>query len=261
METGIPTLLTSGTLSAAGDFSAFKRASGLDKIFRNFLLETTQPSPYNYRDNCLLYLSDKVPYPKRSSKTYIKALTDEVERLIYTAYGHTAVLFTSYSVMGNVFSRLEKRGLPFPLFKLERSTSNAIEDFKKSGNGILFASGALWEGIDIPGDTLSMLIIAKLPFASPDRISEYEQTLYPSFHDYLNNVIAPEMLVKLKQGFGRLIRAVDDTGVVAILDIRAHFCGAYFERIIKALPNCRTTDCLNDVEVFLQTVKELGYFR
>ena len=82
-------------------------------------------------------------------------------------------------------------------------------------------------GIDIPGDTLSMLIIAKLPFAQPDRISEYEQNLYPSFHEYLDKVIIPEMLVKLKQGFGRLIRTMSDTGIVAILDSRAYFGEVY----------------------------------
>jgi ATP-dependent DNA helicase DinG len=258
---GVPSFLTSGTLSAAGDFSAFKRKVGMLKINPHQLMEITHPSPYNYRKNCLLYLSRKVPYPKQSSKTYIDALTDEIERLIIAAHGHTAILFTSYNVMGRVFSKLQKRKLPFPLFKLERSTSNAIEQFKQSSNGVLFASGALWEGIDIPGDTLSMLIIAKLPFASPSRISEYEQTQYPSFYEYLNNVITPEMLVKLKQGFGRLIRTVNDTGVVAILDIRAHFSGAYHERVINSLPNCHITESINEIEGFIQTVKPHEYFK
>jgi len=255
---GVPAFLTSGTLSAAGDFSAFKRSTGADQIER--LVETVLSSPYDFKKNCLLYLSRNVPYPKQRDKSYIEALTDEVERLILTAHGHSAVLFTSYNVMGRVYRKLQKRGLPFPLFKLERSTSSAIEQFKESRNGVLFATGALWEGIDVPGDTLSMLIIAKLPFAAPDRISEYEQTLYSSFIQYLDSVITPEMLVKLKQGFGRLIRTMTDTGVVAILDIRAYFDGAYHVRIVEALPTCRITDSINDVGGFFEEMKPEEYF-
>jgi ATP-dependent DNA helicase DinG len=257
---GVPTLLTSGTLSAGGDFSAFKRATGIAKINSNRLAETTQPSPYNYHKNCLLYLSNKVPHPKQSNKTYINALTDEIERLIRAAHGHTAVLFTSYNVMGRVYSKLQKRGLPFPLFKLERSTSNAIDRFKQSGNGVLFASGAMWEGIDRPGDALSMLIIVKLPFSVPDEINEYEQTLYPNFKAYLDCVLTPEMLVKLKQGFGRLIRTMTDTGCVAILDIRAFIGEAYYDRIINILPKCHVTTNISEVVSFFTTIKSLEYF-
>ena len=261
---GVPAFLTSGTLSAssgisgAGDFSAFKRSVGIKDSYR--VIETVQPSPYDYRNNCLLYLSENVPFPKQSSKAYIEALTDEVERLIRAAHGHTAVLFTSYNVMGRVYSRLQKRGLPFPLFKLEKSTSNAIDRFKESGNGVLFASGALWEGIDIPGDALSMLIIVKLPFAVPDRISEYEQTHYSSFKEYLDCVLIPEMLVRLKQGFGRLIRAETDIGVVAILDCRVNSSGAYRDHALDALPECYVTGDIAYVEGFIKAKKPVEYF-
>ena len=88
------------------------------------------------------------------------------------------MLFTSYDTMGRVHAALSARNLPFPLMRLERGSSTAIEKFKQSRNGVLFASGALWEGIDIPGDALSLLIIVKLPFQVPDPIGEYEQTLY-----------------------------------------------------------------------------------
>ena len=214
----------------------------------------------------MLYLSNKVPYPKQGNKEYINALTDEIERLIRAAHGHTAVLFTSYNVMGRVYKNLEKRKLPFPLFKLERSTSNAIDRFKESGNagtsgaGVLFAAGTLWEGIDIPGDALSMLIIVKLPFAAPDRVSEYEQTQYPDFHAYLESVLKPEMFVKLKQGAGRLLRLETDTGVLAILDIRAYFGGAYHDEMIDVLPPCKVTDKIEDTERFLREVKDDDYF-
>jgi Rad3-related DNA helicase len=257
---GISTILTSGTLSASGDFGRAKQTLGLTKLGPR-VTEISKQSPYNYRDNCLLYMPEKFPFPDPKSEWYLAAVTDEIEKLIRTSNGHTAVLFTGYSVMGTVYKRLEQRGLPFPMFKLEKSTSNAIERFKQSGNGVLFASGALWEGIDIPGDALSMLIVVKLPFAVPDALGEYERTQYPNFAEYFENVIIPDMLVKFKQGFGRLIRTEIDTGVVALFDCRAFENNAYYAPILSAIPDVRVTQNINDVETHLQTVKPIEYWQ
>lgn len=131
---------------------------------------------------------------------------DSLERLIIAAHGHTAVLFTSYRVMEQVFALLQRRGLPYPLFLLARGGLGTIERFRQSGHGVLFASGSMWEGIDLPGDILSLLVMVKLPFAVPDPIGEHQRSLFESATDYKNAVVIPEMLVKLKQGFGRLIR-------------------------------------------------------
>ena len=125
---------------------------------------------------------------------------------------------------------------------------------------MLFASGALWEGIDIPGDALSMLIIVKLPFAVPDPIGEYEQTLYKDMFEYKSRVVVPEMLIKLKQGFGRLIRTETDTGVVAILDNRANSRGAYRGRVLAALPECRVVSSVAAVNRFIHEKKPIEYF-
>ncbi len=171
---GVPMILTSGTLSASGDFTRIKHSLGLDRIDARKLSTTSLPSPFNYKKNLLLYISNKVPFPDQNNKGYIAAVADEVERLVRASHGHAAVLFTSYNAMGKVYAVLEKRGLQFPLFKMARQDTNALERFKQSGNGILFAAGAMWEGIDIPGDALSMLIIVKLPFAAPDPIGDYE---------------------------------------------------------------------------------------
>jgi|GEM_PF-85739 len=256
----IPTVLTSGTLSASRDFTHTKRTLGLDRL-RTRLSETSKPSPFNHRENALLYISENTPFPNNKSADYLTSITNEIEQLIRAAHGHTAVLFTSYDAMGRVFAELSKRKLPFPLLKLERSTSNAIEQFKSSGNGVLFASGALWEGIDIPGDALSMLIIVRLPFAVPDPISEYEQTLYASMQEYKRCVIVPEMLIKLKQGFGRLIRTEKDSGAVAILDCRVNKSGLYRNCVLNALPDCRVTDSISDVKHFITSKKAPDYFK
>jgi ATP-dependent DNA helicase DinG len=256
---GIPTVLTSGTLSAGGDFSHTKRTLGLDML-KNRITETSKPSPFNHRDNAMLYISESMPFPDGKNKGYISAITDEIERLIRASHGHAAVLFTSYDTMGRVHAALYARNLPFPLMRLERGSSAAIEKFKQTKCAVLFASGSLWEGIDIPGDALSMLIIVKLPFQVPDPIGEYEQTLYKDMFEYKTRVVVPEMLLKLKQGFGRLIRTEKDTGCVAILDSRVNSNGAYRECVLDALPDCRVTDNMDDVVRFYDDMKPPEYF-
>jgi len=256
---GIPTVLTSGTLSANGDFSHIKRTLGLDRVTRN-LIETSKPSPFDFKENALLYISETVPFPDQRGKDYILSVANEVEELIRASHGHAAVLFTSYKVMDMVCEHLAKRDLPFPMFRLNKGGIKEIERFKKSGNGILFAAGALWEGIDIPGDALSMLIIVKLPFAVPDPISEYEQTLYSDMDEYKEKVIVPEMIIKLKQGFGRLIRTETDTGAVAILDSRVSNKGSYRDRVLNALPGCDVTFEIGAVKDFISAKKTPEYF-
>jgi ATP-dependent DNA helicase DinG len=160
--------------------------------------------------------------------------------------------------MDMVWEHIAERGLPFPLFRLDKGGVREIERFKQSNGGVLFASGALWEGIDIPGDALSMLIIVKLPFAVPDPIGLYEQSLYKDMGEYIHKVIVPEMLIKLKQGFGRLIRAESDTGVVAILDSRVNTL--YRMPVLKTLPECRITSSIEETERFIKEKKSPAYY-
>ena len=181
--------------------------------------------------------------------------------MVIASHGHAAVLFTSYNMMGQVHAILKGRRLPFPLFRLERGGTHAIEQFKRSGNGVLLASGALWEGIDIPGDMLSMLIIVKLPFAVPDPIGDYERSRCKSMDEYKRRAVIPDMLIKLMQGFGRLVRTEQDTGVVAILDSRANMHGAYRRWILSALPRCKVTDSILVITSFMLEKKETVYFK
>jgi ATP-dependent DNA helicase DinG len=255
-----PIVLTSGTLSVSGSFEHIKRKAGLDRVLARRLRETTKPSPFDYQKNALLYLSEDVPFPDNGNEEYLAAVADEACRLIHAACGHAALLFTSYKAMDRVYERVVAMGLPYPLFRLDRGGALAIERFRRSIGGVLFASGALWEGIDIPGDVLSLLVIVRLPFAIPDPVSEWERTLYRDFDDYKAKVIVPEMLIRLKQGFGRLIRGEADTGVVAILDSRAGVGGAYRKRVLAALPPCGVTSDIADVERFIQSKKGPGYF-
>jgi len=257
---GTPFILTSGTLSASGDFARTRQTLGIDKMNIHLVRDVSMPSPFDYKKNVLLFLSENTPFPDQKDKGYIAAVTDEVERLIRASYGHAAVLFTSYNMMGLVHSALCHRSLPYPLFRMGRRDTAALEQFKASGNGVLFASGALWEGIDIPGDALSMLIIVKLPFAAPDPIGDYERSLFGSMEAYKTRALVPDMLVKLKQGFGRLIRTEADTGVCTILDCRANGSGAYHRLVLNALPSCRVTSSILEVGRFIQETKPDSYF-
>lgn len=250
-------------MSNQGDFTRVKTALGIAKLQDYRIREISEPSPFDYFNNALLYISENkyIPFPNGKDPNYILAIANEIEELLNASHGHGAILFTSYKVMDMVWEHLAERALPYPMFRMEKGSTQELDNYKKSGNGVLFASGSMWEGIDIPGDILSMLIVVKLPFAIPDPISEYEQSLYKDIKTYKQQVIIPEMLIKLKQGFGRLIRTEQDSGCVAILDSRCNKIGLYRESVIGALPNCYVTEDIEDIETMMKAKKPREYFK
>ena len=248
-----PTILTSGTLTAAGDFDHTEQLLGLAAYapLRHFRAE----SPFNYRKKCLLY----IPARRAAAVPENQYLADQIVRLTAACHGHALVLFTSYRQMRNVYDALGGR-LMFPVFQAGRGQNRSIQQFKQSGNGVLFAAGSCWEGIDFPGDMVSLLIIAKLPFPIPDPVSDHERRQYPNLRDYINAEIIPEMQKKLRQGFGRAIRTEQDSCVVAILDERAGIGGKYHDAALAALPSCPTTEKIEDVQQFIREQKRPDYF-
>ena len=248
-----PTILTSGTLTAAGDFDHTEQLLGLAAYapLRHFRAE----SPFNYRKKCLLY----IPARRAAAVPENQYLADQIVRLTVACHGHALVLFTSYRQMRNVYDALGGR-LTFPVFQAGRGQNRSIQQFKQSGNGVLFAAGSCWEGIDFPGDMVSLLIIAKLPFPIPDPVSNYERQQYPNLRDYISAEVIPEMQKKLRQGFGRAIRTEQDSCVVAILDERAGIGGKYHDAALAALPTCPTTEKIEDVQQFIREQKHPDYF-
>ena len=248
-----PTILTSGTLTAAGDFDHTEQLLGLAAYapLRHFRAE----SPFNYRKKCLLY----IPARRAAAVPENQYLADKIVQLVSTCHGHALVLFTSYRQMRNVYDALGGR-LMFPVFQAGRGQNRSIQQFKQSGNGVLFAAGSCWEGIDFPSDMVSLLIIAKLPFPIPDPVSDYERRQYPNLRDYINAEIIPEMQKKLRQGFGRAIRTEQDSCVVAILDERAGIGGKYHDAALAALPTCPITEKIEDVQQFIREQKRPDYF-
>ncbi len=253
-------VLTSGILSVNGDFGLIKSKLGMDYMYSDKIAETSKKSPFDYKQNALIYIPEYIPFPNVKREGYIKAVTNEIDRLLKATYGHSLVLFTSYRLMEIVFNNISKNKYDYPFFIMGRGRIDALYDFKISGNGVLFASDAAGEGVDIVGDTLSNLIIVKLPFAVPDPISKYEQSVMGGLDNYLKNVNTPNMIIKLKQYVGRLIRSEYDTGVVAILDSRVNSVGKYRNIVLESLFDAEVTNNITNVEKFIMEKKEQDYF-
>ena len=141
-----------------------------------------------------------------------------------------------------------------------RGRLDVISSFRRSGNGVLFASDSAGEGIDLAGDILSSLIVVKLPFSVPDPVMEYQRNQYEDFDLYRRDIIIPEMLIKLSQWFGHGIRREQDTAVFSILDSKASLRGRYRAEILNTLPTMPVTDRLMDVADFIIRKKTDSYF-
>lgn len=254
-------LLTSGTISVDGNFDYMKKELGLDYINKSKIIEISKSSPFNFKENCIIYIADNIPYPNNDNDKYIKRIAEEIYKLIRASNGHALVLFTSYKPLRKVYKILSEQIKDIPLIEMSRGKKNAVLEFKKSEKGVLFATGSLWEGVNIPGDILSHLIIVKLPFPIPDPISEYEKTLYDDINDYKEAVLIPKMLIKLRQGVGRLIRNETDTGVISVLDVRASRRGKYHKAVIDALPKCKVIEKIGEVEKFIREKKDKTFFK
>jgi len=238
-------VMTSATLSINGDFSFIK-----GKIGCSHALEISVESPFFYEDQCLLYLPSDLPDP-READFYPKA-AQLIAEILKRTQGRAFVLFTSYKGLNQVYDLL-KGQLPWRLLKQGDLPKNRlIKEFKEDISSVLFATASYWEGVDVPGEALSCVILVKLPFAVPDdplteaKIRAIERSGGNSFYSYS----LPEAVIRLRQGFGRLIRTQQDQGVVAILDprIKTRSYGRYF---LEALPPCREISNIDEIEQFL----------
>lgn len=257
----VPILLTSGTIAVNGDFTYIKKELGINLNDEGRIVEISKKSSFDFKSNCMLYIEKSVPFPSVDNQKYIDVVANKIEELIRATNGHALVLFTSYKPLRQVYTILKNRVDNIQLIEMNKSRGKEVATFKNSKGGVLFATGSMWEGINIQGDTLSHLIIVKLPFPIPDPISEYEKTVYEDFNKYRKEVLIPKMLMKLRQGAGRLIRSETDTGVISILDIRANNKGSYYEAVINALPNCKVTNNIEGITKFISDKKGTDYFR
>lgn len=177
---------------------------------------------------------------------YLDSLAKKVAEMIRITNGKSLVLFTSKTDMKEVYQRLQEQEFPFDLLIQEEGKNAEVikEKFKNDINSTLLASGSFWEGIDVKGESLQQVIITKLPFPVVDPIIQEKASQYTNGFE---KVYIPEMLVKLKQGTGRLIRSATDQGIITILDSRTP---EYIETLTDNLPFSNVTADLEKVKEF-----------
>lgn len=227
---------TSATLSVNDHLGFFKTDLGLPSESNEDVLL----SPFDYENQCLLYLPSGMPEP--NTPEYIIHCGEEIDRLLRLTEGRAFVLFTSYQAMKTISQALIP-DLPFPCrIQGEMPRQRLIDWFKATPHSVIFATSTFWEGIDIPGQALSCVIMDKIPFTPPgDPVNQAmvdyikAKALKTANKDWFNDFVLPQAIIKLKQGFGRLIRSKDDTGIVAILDPRVTTKG-YGRMIRRSLP-------------------------
>lgn len=247
-------IFTSATLAVKKDFSHYASQMGL--IDEKAVSWT---SPFDYENQGILYIPTGMPEPR--SINYIDAVIDAALPVIIASGGRAFLLCTTLRAVKQCAQRLrdefEKRGLSFALFvQGESGRTELLEQFRRSGNGILVGSQSFWEGIDVRGEALSLVVIDKLPFAPPDdpvlsaRITAMEQQGKNGFvHHQL-----PEAIINLKQGAGRLIRDETDRGVLMLCDPRI-LTKPYGARIWQSMPSFKRTRELSVVEQFFDSIK------
>lgn len=255
-QIGRPAVLTSGTLAAGGSFARARQQLGLERSAR--CREFSARSPFDYEHHCMLYIPGGQQVKSMDGKD-AGQIAAQLRGLLRAAHGHALVLFTSYLFMGEVCEKL--RGtVPFPLLEAGHGKQQVVQQFKQLPNAVLCAAGPCWEGIDFPGDMVSLLVIVRLPFPTPDPVSEAEREQYTSLHEYISASIVPQMQTKLRQGVGRAIRTETDTCAVAILDKRAAPGARYHNEVRMALPPCPLTSSIAEVEQFIRARKGPDYF-
>lgn len=229
-------VLASATLSIDGSFDYVKQRLGLDTAPIN---EVQLDSPFDYQRSTLLYLPNDMPEP--NDRSYQTALEDALIDLATASGGRLLALFTSNTALRQTYRAiqepLEEQEIVVLGQGLDGSRRSLLQRFKEHPRSVLLGTSSFWEGVDIVGDALSVLVITKLPFAVPsDPIFAARSEL---FDDAFTSYAVPQSILKFKQGFGRLIRSREDRGVVAVLDRRL-LTKRYGKLFLGSLPYCTT---------------------
>jgi ATP-dependent DNA helicase DinG len=239
-------ILTSATLTVGGRFDYIRQRLGIDHT-----KDRTLPAEFDYGKQALLYLPKKMPDVRDAG--FAAKAADEIVELLEMSQGRAFCLFTSYSQMNDLFERVRKR-VGFPLLLQGTAPRSALlERFKNTAGAVLFATSSFWQGVDVPGEQLSCVIVDRLPFAVPSDpvLAARVRALQDEGRNPFAELQIPQAVLALKQGFGRLIRTKTDRGVLALLDTRIQRM-AYGKIFLESLPKYGVTHELRDVGKFLE---------
>jgi ATP-dependent DNA helicase DinG len=231
--------LTSATLAASGEFEFLESRLGLDGDTSRVTVRATFASPFDFGAQCLFGVPTDIPDPRDNEAAHDAAVAQVVRDLAYASDGGMFVLFTSHAALRRAAARLRQELDPrWPLLvQGEGQRDQLLRRFRESGQAILLGTDSFWEGVDVPGRALRALVLTKLPFKVPSepitaaRMERLEEQGHNGFMDYL----LPHAALKLKQGFGRLIRSRQDAGVVVLLDSRV-ITKRYGPLVLSGLP-------------------------
>ena len=246
-STASAVVMTSATLSVAGGFEFVRKSLGAPFESRELLVL----SPFEYERQAIAYIPSRFPAPNDGA--FCARMAEEAAQIIEKTRGRALFLFTSYKNMYEVHKLLEGR-ISFPLLvQGERTKRALLQEFKDRVDSVLLATSSFWQGIDVPGEALSCVIIEKLPFEVPDdpvlaaRLDRINRNGGNAFYEYQ----VPRAAIQLKQGIGRLIRSSRDRGVIAVFDIRM-LTKSYGQIFVKSLPPCRLVHSLDEIDAFLR---------
>ena len=231
--------LTSATLAASGEFEFLESRLGLDGETSRVSVRATFASPFDFGAQCLFGVPTDIPDPRENEAAHDAAVAQVVQDLAYASDGGMFVLFTSHAALRRAATRLRQELDPrWPLLvQGEAQRDQLLRRFRESGQAILLGTDSFWEGVDVPGRALRALVLTKLPFKVPSepitaaRCEQLEEQGRNGFMEYL----LPHAALKLKQGFGRLIRSRQDAGVVVLLDSRV-VTKRYGPLVLNGLP-------------------------
>ncbi|MBW1921190.1 MAG: ATP-dependent DNA helicase, partial [Deltaproteobacteria bacterium] len=215
-------------------------------------LQQIYPSHFDFGKQSLMYVPTDLPDP--NDQLFVQKAAERIAELLKISKGRALVLFTSHHNMNTVSQLLEGK-IPFPAYRQgEAPRSSLLSRFREQTHSVLFATGSFWQGVDVPGEALSCLIIDKLPFDSPAdplvgaRIRLIRERGGNPFMDYQ----LPSAILALKQGLGRLIRSSSDRGIISVLDVRIR-TSRYGRFFLDSLPAIPLTHNLDDIARFFES--------
>jgi len=239
-------IMTSATMAAGGSFRFVKMRLGTQDFQERIIR-----SPFHYQEQALLYVNRDLPAPyQKNDEAFKKESLTVIEELINASQGRALVLFTSYHHLYFVSNNIN---IAYPCkAQGQMSPARLIQWFKDTAHSVLLATATFWQGIDIKGEKLSLVVIVKLPFTSPED-PVYQERCSRLGDRWFSELALPSAILVLRQGFGRLIRGRSDFGVVAILDTRL-LTHSYGNAIISSLPEMTITHHVADVKRFFDAI-------